>query len=103
MAAASNPVRAAAVAEAFPCAECATWLSATPTTASGVSGKDGRERAGTGRDHQRPLKRHAVLRLGAVSMAIAGFGQSASTPAMIATTSASVGVGVTLLTDTAVL
>ena len=60
-------------------------------------------RAGTGRDHQRPLKRHAVLRLGAVSMAIAGFGQSASTPAMIATTSASVGVGVTLLTDTAVL
>ena len=63
--------------------------------------RNGRSRrAGTGRDHQRPLKRHAVLRGGSVSTTTTGFGQSASTPAMIATTSSSVGVGDMLLIET---
>ena len=42
-----------------------------------------------------------MLRTGALSTTTAGVGQSASTPAMIATTSSSVGVGETSLSDTA--
>src|SRR6056297_903417 len=51
-------------------------------------------RAGTGFDHQRPLKRHAE-RWGVVVVSIiTGLGHSASVAAMIATTSSSEGAGV---------
>ena len=56
--------------------------------------RNGRSRRiGKGSDHQRPLKRHERLRGAAEPGAAAGRGQSASTAAMIATTSSSVGAG----------